>query len=88
MSGTTSASPGNDYIVFLRDMQTGQTFLVSHDLANDGQIRGSSGNISMSTDGRYVLFTSTDPNLTAERHQRRPNVFEWDSNSGRSRWSA
>ena len=37
-----TAGSSNDQMLFLRDRTAGKTYLVSHDLANDGQVRGSS----------------------------------------------
>jgi RHS repeat-associated protein len=78
VAGTTSATPGGDEMIFLRDRQAGTNYLVSHDLANDGQVRGSSHDLSLSADGRYALFTSTDPNLAANDTNNEPDVFRWD----------
>jgi RHS repeat-associated protein len=83
-SGVAGASDANDtYVaVYLRDVQTGVTYLVSHDLANDGQIRGNSTKISISADGRYVLFASDDPNLAAGDNNNAGDVFRWDRTTG------
>ncbi len=64
VTGTTVSSPGNDEMIFERDRQTGTNYLVSHDAANDGQVRGASHTMSMTRDGRYVAFVSADPGLT------------------------
>ena len=37
VAGTVSESPGNDHLVFERDLATGTNYLVNHDYANDGQ---------------------------------------------------
>ena len=83
-SGVAGATDANDQYgaVYLRDTQTGSTTLVSHDLANDGQIRGNSGKIRISSDGRYVLFTSDDPNLAAGDTNANTDVFRWDRTTG------
>src|SRR5262249_46464269 len=72
------SNPNSRRAVFLRDLVAGTTVLVSHDTANDGQIRGDSIDLSMSTDGRYVLFRSNDSNLAANDTNGGWDVFRWD----------
>jgi RHS repeat-associated protein len=83
VAGTTVSSPGNDEMIFLRDRQTGSNDLVSHDPANDGQVRGASRAMSMTSDGRYVAFVSNDPGLTGQGSGS-PQVFRWDRTTGQS----
>jgi uncharacterized repeat protein (TIGR01451 family) len=52
----TGVSPGRPWNVFLRDMQTGSTTIVS--LNCNGIDAGSSGSPALSDDGRYVAFMS------------------------------
>ncbi|HEX7316213.1 MAG TPA: Calx-beta domain-containing protein [Pyrinomonadaceae bacterium] len=59
----------NNYDIFLRDMQTGTTKLVSARpdgaSGNGGADPRGIGDLSVSPDGRFVLFTSTASNLVA-----------------------
>ena len=61
--------------VFVRDLQAGTTALVS--LGNDGVSLGNGNSYSptISTDGRYVLFSSWARNLTADTITLVPNFF-------------
>ena len=52
-----------DSDVFVRDMQTGQTTLVSKSVT--GQPNGASSQPSMSDDGHHIAFRSTATNLTS-----------------------
>jgi len=54
--------------VFIRDLQSGTTKLVSRNFAGTGRGNGSSGwfdPLGISDDGRYVVFTSSASDLTA-----------------------
>ncbi|MGY4227813.1 hypothetical protein ACVMIH_005174 [Bradyrhizobium sp. USDA 4503] len=67
--------------VFVRDLFTGQTFLVS--IAGDGsQAQGSSRNASISGDGRYVAFESDAPNLVVGDTNGRTDIFLKDTETG------
>ena len=81
VTGSVSESPGNDHLVFERDLATGTNYLVNHDYANDGNA-GSAENISMSSDGQFVLFTSDEADLTAGNTNARFNLFEWNLTTG------
>ncbi len=72
------SNPSGHQALFLRDLVAGTTTLVSHDVANDGQVRGNSINFSMSGDGRYVVFRSTDANLADGDANGDYDVFRWD----------
>ena len=48
--------------------QTGTNYLVNHDFANDGHA-GNAQNISLSSDGQFVLFTSNDGGPDGQRQQ-------------------
>jgi Tol biopolymer transport system component len=52
--------------VFVRDLQTGTTSLVSADITGNGSGNGASFDSSMTPDGRYVTFGSVANNLVAE----------------------
>jgi Tol biopolymer transport system component len=72
----TNRLGGND--VFVRDLQTGTTTLVSvnragTDSGNDPS--GNSGGFAMSTDGRFVAFTSNATDLVATDTNGREDVF-------------
>jgi YD repeat-containing protein len=88
-AGTTFpgvSDPNNFLGVFLRDQGTattpGTTYFVSHDPANDGQVNGSSNDISISADGRYVCFQSNDSGLTGNPSRNVYQVFRWDQTTG------
>ena len=68
--------------VYLRDLQAGTTYYVSHDLANDGMVNGRADDISLSTDGRFVVFRSTAPDLAANDTNGGADVFRWDRTTG------
>jgi Tol biopolymer transport system component len=51
--------------VFLRDLQTGSTILVSVNSAGTASGNGDSGSAAVSADGRYVVFVSTATDLVA-----------------------
>ncbi len=84
VAGTTSSSPGNDQMIFTRDLQTGTNYLVSHDPANDGQVLGTSTTMTMTSDGRYIAFLSNDPGLTGQDSSS-TQVFRWDRTTGQGR---
>ncbi len=67
--------------VFVRDMATGQTRRVSVTSAG-AQANGSSGEPSLSADGRSVAFTSSSHNLVADDTNRTRDVFRHDSLTG------
>ena len=58
------------------------------DLANDGQIRGNSSNISISADGRYVLFTSTTRTWRPTTPMASPTSSAGTARPARWPWSA
>ncbi len=62
--------------VFLRDRQTGKTTLISQGAAI---ANGASGNAMISTDGRYVVFTSTASNLVAGDSNNATDIFWVDT---------
>ena len=51
--------------VFIRDMQSGTTTLISKNIAGTGQGNGDSYFPNISSDGRYVLYQSKAQNLTS-----------------------
>ncbi len=64
-SNSTNLVPGGangNYQIFLRDLQTSTTTLVS--TGSNGQGDGNSGSPSISANGRYIAFYSSSSNLT------------------------
>jgi Tol biopolymer transport system component len=61
--------------VFLRDLQTGITALVSVNTAGTGLGNGASYSPTISTDGRYVLFHSLAKNLASGSFNGSENIF-------------
>lgn len=69
--------------VFVHDRQTGQTTRVS--VASDGsQGNGLSGKPSISSDGRYVAFTSLSSNLVANDTNGYADIFVHDRQTGQT----
>lgn len=66
--------------IFVHDMQTGGTTIVDVDDALN-QADGGSGFVSLSTDGRYVAFTSFADNLVPGDTNGRPDAFVRDRGS-------
>jgi Tol biopolymer transport system component len=73
-----SKTGGSD--VFLHDMVTGTTVLVSH--ATKGSSNGESDFPQISGNGRYVAFDSTATNLVANDKNAHGDVFVWDRTTG------
>jgi Tol biopolymer transport system component len=85
-SQASNLVPGdNDYTtdVFVHDRQTQQTQLVS---VNSDGVRGetSSGQPSLSADGRYVAFQSDAENLVADDTNYRMDIFVHDRQTKRT----
>ncbi len=84
-SSTASNLAGGDangsQDVFLRDMQSGITTLVSVD-AGGAVGNGSSGFPSISADGRYVVFESTASNLVGGDANNASDIFLRDTLAG------
>jgi Tol biopolymer transport system component len=66
--------------VFVRDMKTGKTILVSRHSAADGGVggHGFSYHTALSAEGRYVAFVSDADNLSDADNNRTPEVFVRD----------
>jgi Tol biopolymer transport system component len=83
-SGLTNLVPGDTngaYDVFVRDRQTGTTYLVSRDSAGvEGN--GYSDSPSISADGRYVAFQSSATNLVSGDTNGAYDVFVRDRTAG------
>lgn len=76
------SNPNRYHVILMRDLVAGTTVLVSHDLSDDGQIRGNSSSLSTTGDGRYVLFVSLDANLAAGDNNSAEDIFRWDRTTG------
>jgi len=82
LPSTTGPSPQ----VFIRDLQAGTTLLVGR--APDGSPPNalayvdSEERIAVSSDGRYVAFTSFATNLAPGDNNGAPDVFVWDGVAG------
>jgi TolB protein len=73
--------------VFVRDMQTGTTSLVSANadgVAGNGSsgLAGMSGSHGISDDGRYIAFMSAATNLVPEANNSRLQVYVKDTTTG------
>jgi Tol biopolymer transport system component len=68
--------------VFLRDMVSGQTQLVSLDTNGVGSANGPSYAPAISLDGRYVLFRSRSSNLASGNFGTNENLFMRDVQKG------
>lgn len=67
--------------VFLRDLQSSKTFLVSTNGLGAGSGSGPSRTPTLSTDGRFVTFFSTATNIVPTSGSS-TNFFEWDRTLG------
>jgi len=66
-SSATNLAPNDSnafFDVYLRDMQTGTTTLVTYNLDGTAAAGGNANPYSISPDGRYIVFTSGATNLT------------------------
>ncbi|WP_232629100.1 hypothetical protein [Methylobacterium sp. Leaf118] len=82
LAGNLLANDTNGQVdVFLRDMATGTTKLVS---ANAGGVIGNAGsyNAGISADGRYVVFESEATNLVAGDTNSKSDIFLRDTLAG------
>ncbi|CAN5528881.1 hypothetical protein BH11PLA2_BH11PLA2_49400 [soil metagenome] len=80
VAGITNPSSFN--AIYQRDLVTGVTTLVSKNLAANGTISGNSGNLSMTGDGRYILFTSSANDLASNDTNNNSDIFQWDRTAG------
>jgi len=86
-------SNGNDLIpgqtvdtwsdIFLRDLRTGETTLVTKSYTGNGAL-GSSAYPSISADGRYVVYESWSDGLAVNDNNGLTDVYRWDRNTGQS----
>ncbi len=68
--------------VFVRDRQAGTTERVSVSSAGDQGDGDSGGPVSLSADGRFVVFGSGAGNLVADDTNRRADIFVHDRSTG------
>jgi Tol biopolymer transport system component len=72
-----------EWDIFVHDQQTGQTSRVS--VSSDGnEANGSSGSPAISTDGRYVAFSSKASDLVADDFNGKSDIFVHDRQSGQT----
>lgn len=82
----TSIPDIQDFLdIFVRDMQTNVTRLVTVNLANNGAGNGDSGNsgisqgtVKITSDGRFILFPSIATNLVSATSAGGANLYERD----------
>jgi Tol biopolymer transport system component len=70
--------------VFIRDLQQGSTALLSADRSGVGGGNSDSSHPAISTDGRFVLFSSYASNLASNDTNNASDVFLHDRQSGRT----
>ena len=71
--------------VFVRDLLTGTTTLVSVNAAGSGGGRGNSSHPSISADGRWIAFESAAPDLVTNDNNQLPDIFARDLVTGATR---
>ena len=74
--------------VFVGDVASRTTILVSANAAGDGTGSGPSTLVDMTPDGRYVLFTSTSTNLVSGATNGSSEVFVRDLTTGVTTWAS
>jgi Tol biopolymer transport system component len=81
-ASVTPVDGGRESRIFVRDLRTGATELVSRKSGGDGEAsKGFSSAPSISRDGRYVVFTSDAPNLSDRKFDLTRGVFVRDMES-------
>lgn len=78
----TPDDTNNTESVFVKDMWTGQVRLASTDAAGNQTSGYGSMRPSISADGRYVAFESSDPNLVPGDTNRMTDIFVKDMQTG------
>lgn len=71
--------------VFLRDLSTGETTLVSQAFGGNGASDGASTNAFISADGRYIVYESTSTNLISgfvNRNGSSTDIYRYDTQTG------
>ena len=64
--------------VFVKNLNTGSTELISTQASGNGSAAGASREASISADGRWVVFTSNAPDLVPRDTNRLDDVFLFD----------
>ncbi|MBW4540517.1 MAG: DUF4347 domain-containing protein [Myxacorys chilensis ATA2-1-KO14] len=64
--------------VFLRDLQTGKTTLISRNQAGTASANAASFDPQISADGRYIVFSSTASDIIANDSNTASDVFWYD----------
>lgn len=64
--------------VFLRDLQTSRTFLISANADRSSSAAGSSRAPTISADGQFVAFQSSATNLVSNDSNLQPDIFLYD----------
>ncbi len=77
-----ASDTNNSSDVFLRDLQTGSTVLVSVDVTGLGEGNGNSLTPQISADGQHVLFFSLAKNLTTNTSVTGENIYWRDVQAG------
>lgn len=81
LTATSDTNGASD--IFVRDMQSGITTLLSLNVSGTSSAGGNSTNASISRDGRYVAFVSTAPDLTSHSDTNNNlDVFVRDTHTG------
>lgn len=80
VAGTVNGSSD----VFVHDLQTGSTVLVSVDSAGNPADRGDASNPSISSDGRYIAFDAAAQNLVPGDTNQAQDVFVHDMLTGQT----
>jgi Tol biopolymer transport system component len=81
-ASVTPVDGGRESRIFVRDLRSGATELVSRKSGGDGDAsKGFSSAPSISRDGRYVVFTSDAPNLSDRKFDLTRGVFVRDMES-------
>ncbi|MGE9746333.1 hypothetical protein [Bdellovibrio bacteriovorus] len=79
-SNLIAADTNSTHDIFVHEMATSTTTRVSV-ASGGGQVNGSSSNGTLSSDGRYVVFSSQGTNLAAGDSNNRTDVFIHDRQS-------
>lgn len=77
-----SSRPTSCTDIYLRDLVSGETTLVTSSLAGDDSGNGASGGAVFSPDGTSLAFQSGATNLVATDTSGGPNVFMWSLATG------
>lgn len=80
--GLTDNNSGND--VFVRDMRSGTTQLVSMNRTNDGTANQDSFDATISANGRYVAFATLANNVISSDPNTSSDIFIRDLGAGRT----